>query len=490
MSRRSGVEAGDGGAPEEDRPVSETPPVASPAATSPAGERMDEGSAALRLSRRGFLTLGTGVAVAGAIGGRLAWGSLVAEHVEQATSGAAPGTTSVPGSSVPPAPGRVLVIVQMSGGNDGLNTLIPAGNGAYFDARPTLQVKEADVLALPGTDHYGFHPALQPLLAVWQRKELVALDAIGLPDQTRSHFAAMDAWWSAMPGKTRRNGWVGRWLDRTGDPTNPLRAIALGGGSPALMGDRAIATVVRDPATFTMRTPKGASAAQVRDAFLATAAPLESDPLLSAAQTSVPAALRAVDLLAQAAQSAADPEGRPGGQVEAGPGKTGGASDVTDLLRTAAGIIDLDLGTQVILVEADGFDTHADQTRRQGELLADVATGIATFLDLVRAQGRADRVLVMTTSEFGRRVHENGSGTDHGNGNVQFLAGPMVAGGQIVGAADLGNLDQGDLRASIDTRSLYANALDWLGGGAGRTDGGLTDEVLGAPYDRYALVKT
>jgi len=90
----------------------------------------------------------------------------------------------------------------------------------------------------------------------------------------------------------------------------------------------------------------------------------------------------------------------------------------------------------------------------------------------------------MTTSEFGRRVHENGSGTDHGNGNVQFLAGPMVAGGQIVGSSDLANLDQGDLRTSIDTRSLYANALDWLSAGNGPTD-----EVLAAPYDRLGLVR-
>jgi uncharacterized protein (DUF1501 family) len=440
-------------------------------------------SAGLRLSRRGFLTLGGGIAVAGAIGGRLAWGSLVAEHVEQATTGAAPDTSNpaAPGSSLPAAAGRVLVIVQMSGGNDGLNTLIPAGDGAYFDARPTLQVKEADVLSLAGTDHYGFNPALRPLLPLWERKQLVALDAIGLPEQTRSHFAAMDAWWSATPGQTRRNGWVGRWLDRTGDPTNPLRAIALGGGSPALMGERAIATVVRDPATFTLRTPKGSSAEQIRDAFLATAAPLESDPTFAAAQASVPSALRAVDVLAQAARSGS---GTGDDAAEAPSGKAGAASDVTDLLRTAAGIIDLDLGTQVILVDADGFDTHSDQARRQSELLADVATGIATFLDAVQAQGNGDRVLVMTTSEFGRRVHENGSGTDHGNGNVQFLAGPMVAGGQIVGAADLTHLDQGDLRASIDTRSLYANALDWLSGA-----GGPSDEVLGGPYDRYGLVR-
>jgi uncharacterized protein (DUF1501 family) len=215
------------------------------------------------LSRRKFLGIAGGVAVGGAVGGRLAWSALLEEHLE-AVSGTSNGTSNgtVPGTVPGVDPrvaaagnGRVLVIIQMSGGNDGLNTLVPGGDGRYFDARPTLQVKESDILKLKGVDRYGFHPELQPLVPAWERGQLAAIDALGFPDQTRSHFAAMDTWWSATPKQAIKTGWLGRWLDVTGDPTNPLRAIALGGGSPALTGEKALATVVRDPGAFTLRTP-------------------------------------------------------------------------------------------------------------------------------------------------------------------------------------------------------------------------------------------
>src|SRR5205085_2022105 len=157
----------------------------------------------------------------------------------------------------------------MNGGNDGLNTLIPANDGQYFDNRPTLQVKEGDIATLAGA-RYGLHPELKPLVALWDAGRMVPIDAIGfLQGQTRSHFQAMDLWWSAMPGQARTTGWLGRWLDRTGDPTNPLRAISLGGGSPALVGDKAMSTAVRDPSAFSLLAPKGADAAQLSSAFAA-----------------------------------------------------------------------------------------------------------------------------------------------------------------------------------------------------------------------------
>lgn len=443
---------------------------------------------ATRLSRRGFLTIAGGAAVGGAVAGRLAWGALVDQGLEQRTSplGGVPGTTgpgsTVPGTTPPAESNRVLVVVQLMGGNDALNTLVPAGEGRYFDARPTLRVPEGEVLALRGNDRVGFHPALAPLLPYWERGQLAAVDAVGLPRQSRSHFAAMDAWWSARPGAAITTGWLGRWLDRTGDPADPLRGIALGGGYPALRGERSISTAVRSPSSFTLRAPKGSDATAIRDAFVATGEPLADDEVLAAAQQSVPAAVRAVDLLARAAVAGGD-DVEPATGARARPG--GNDQRATDLLQTAAGVIDLDLGTRIIIVAVDGFDTHSDQARRHPELLGDVATGIAGFLDTMAAQGRSEQVLVMTTSEFGRRVQENGGGTDHGNGGVQFLAGPMVHGGQIVGQSDLQALDEGDLRATIDTRSLYANALDWLGGSAAETD-----EVLEVPYDRYGLVAT
>lgn len=444
------------------------------------------------LSRRRFLGVTTGAVAAGAIGGRLAWGGLLGDQVEASrSSGGGPlGTaTNATGSRAPSLPtNRVLVVVQLSGGNDGLNTLVPVGDGKYFDARPTLQVKDADVLKLSGADRWGLHPALAPLLGHWEQGRLAAIDAVGFPDQTRSHFAASDTWWSAAPKDGATTGWLGRWLDTTADPTNPLHAIALGGGSPALIGRTALSTVVLDPTTFSLRTPKGADAKTIRDAFLATGAPLAAEPIAAAAQRAVPSALDAVDLLAKATGRGAEANGEAG----AGAGGFGGEAKkgenqfgLTELLQTAAGIIDLQIGTQVLLVAGSGFDTHSDQANRHPLLLADAAAGIAGFLDAMQQQGRADDVLVITTSEFGRRVQENGSGTDHGDGNVGFALGPMVDGGRVIGEADLTKLGDGDVRSTIDARSLYANAIDWLSGAAGAAD-----EVLGAPYDRYSLLRS
>ena len=416
------------------------------------------------VSRRTFLGLAGGSAVVVA-GGALGWQALLGEHLARTVDDQAGGRA---GSQ------RVLVVVQLSGGNDGINTLIPAGDGRYFDARPTLGVKEADVVALPGTDRYGLHPRLAPMLPLWQRGQLAAIDGIGFPDQSRSHFSASDTWWSATPDQPLRTGWLGRWMDATDAGANPLRAVALGGGSPALVGEQSRSTVVLDPAGFALRTPRGADGDAIRRAFLATAEPLASDPMAAAAQEAIGSSLQAVDVLARAAT---------------GPGRAtaGEATTITGLLSTAAGIIDLQVGTEIIVVAGNGFDTHSDQARRHPDLLADLAGGLTTFLDTIESRGQADQVLVITTSEFGRRVEENGSGTDHGDGSVHFLAGPMVAGGQVVGQADLADLVDGDLRSSIDSRSLYANALDWLSGPAGAT--GLADDVLGLSADRYSLLR-
>jgi uncharacterized protein (DUF1501 family) len=147
----------------------------------------------------------------------------------------------------------------------------------------------------------------------------------------------------------------------------------------------------------------------------------------------------------------------------------------------AARVIDLQLGTQIIVVTVGGYDTHANQAQVHPALLADLAAGLDGFLGRVEAQGHGDRVALITTSEFGRRAAENGSGTDHGQASVQFVAGVPVASAQVIGQAELDRLDQGDLPIVIDTRSVYAAALDWLGGP--------TDEILGATYDRHALLR-
>ena len=459
-----------------------SPPPASTAADAVAAPGPDPAVAVPSLSRRRFLTIGGGAALAAA-GGVTAWSRLVEERVD-AVAPVPPGT-SVPGPA-PSGPGRVLVVVQLTGGNDGLATLVPT-DGRLRDLRPTLAPSTDRLVGLPGADRYGLAAGLAPLLPSWQDGTLAVVEGVGFPQPNRSHFAAQDMWWSARPGEPLTTGWLGRWLDATGDPQDPLRAIALGAGSPALVGEQALPTVVLDPAGFAVAAHKGIDPAALTAAFRATAAPLGADPAIVAAQQAVPAALEAVEAMARATAAAADGDDDPtAGPAPAGDASGGGAArpragSARQLLSVAAGILDLQLGTQVIVVAVDGYDTHSDQAARHAALLDDLGAGLAELTAAVQRQGRADDVLVMTTSEFGRRVAENGSGTDHGKAGLQLLLGAPVAGGQVVGDVDLAHLDEGDLRPEVDVRSVYAAALDWLGGP--------TDEVLGGSFDRLGLVR-
>lgn len=434
------------------------------------------------ISRRRFVISAGGVAGAATIGGG-AWAALVRDRVVDAASseGSNPTTTSTTtpvsaaaagGSDLVPVEDRVLVVLEMAGGNDGLNTLVPA-SALYRSARPTLAVAEQELVTLTGTDEFGLHPGLAPLVDLWEDGTMVAVEGVGMVDQSRSHFEAMDAWWSASPGAGSTTGWLGRWLDATleGEP-DPLRAIALGGGSRALVGRTSVATVVRDPAQFALRTTPGTDAEDLIAAFVATAEPRAGDPTLAAAQRAIPKTVEAIDILDEVTGGAGDGGSTP---VRAE------ASTVSSLLQTAAGIVDLGIGTRVITVGMGGFDTHADQLDRHGDLLAELAAGVAGFFERLETDGHRDRVMLVTTSEFGRRVAENGSGgTDHGTAGVQFAFGPAVVGGRVVGELDLTALVAGDVPVTVDTRSLYSAALDWLGGP--------TDELLDGPHDRLGLL--
>ncbi len=446
----------------------------------------------MSLSRRSFLGVAGGAAATGAA----AWAGLLHDSV---TGGAPPKSGGGSAGPVPKnkarvarATDRVLVVVQCGGGNDGLNTLVPL-DGRYHDARPNLAVAERDVLALRGEAGYGLHPSLKPLVARWDAGQVAAVESIGFAHSSRSHFEAMDWWWSATPKRASTTGWLGRWLDATEGQPNPLRAIALGDGSPSLRADKAISTGIHNPAAFGLQAPVGVDRDQLLRAFAATAQPLAVDqPLFAAAQASVTHTLEAVHSLAGAGIGNSGPAGGSGaggggGQGGNRPPKLTGngggkrnAGQITAGLNTAAELISHDLGTRVIVIGVGGFDTHANQAPTHQRLLGDLAKGIDGFFHTLEQRNLADRALVLTTSEFGRRVAENGSGTDHGAAGVQFLVGPGVKPG-VVGKADLAHLDDGDLRPEIDTRSLYAAALDWLGGP--------TDEVLGARYDRHDLLR-
>jgi uncharacterized protein (DUF1501 family) len=333
-----------------------------------------------------------------------------------------------------------------------------------------LAIADDKLLALSGETSVGLHPALQPLGAMWDARQLAILPCVGFATDSRSHFDSLDVWWTASPDHKQKTGWIGRWLDATGAAVdNPLVAISLGGGAvPALASERSQSTAINDLNAFKLMAPSGSDEARLAEAFAATASPASTDPLVSQAQTSVTAALRAVDVLSKAGADTAV-EGDPPGTEPTGP--------LTSGLSAAANLIDLDLGTRVLLVSAAGFDTHANQLNEHEQLLDDLAKGVSGFFSALQKKGHADRVLLVTTSEFGRRAAENGSaGTDHGLGGVHFLAGPGVQGG-LHGTVDIAHLTDGDLPVQTDTRSLYAAALDWLGGPSSEILDGYKDDL-------------
>lgn len=420
----------------------------------------------LDLTRRSFV----GMAAGGALAGMATWAGLVEAAVAssaQTTPGAEAGRAS--------SPSRILVVVQAGGGNDGLNTVVPL-TGRYHDLRPTLGLKDDTLVALKGQTGYGLHPSLKPLGSLWTAKQLAIVQGVGYPSNSRSHFQALDSWWSATPGKPSTTGWLGRWLDATSNGSDPLRAVSIGGGNPALRAARALSTAITDPSGFALAAPPGVRPEALTAAFLRCASPVEGGGLRAASQRAVSTAVGVLDRLDGADLDRA----LPAPPADSGAGEYV-AGDVTTGLQVAANLIAADLGTQVIVVNAGGFDTHANQAATHRALLADLGGGIARFQQAVTRSGHAPRVLLMTTSEFGRRARENGSGTDHGNGGSHLLVGGGVK-ASVVGSPNLAKLDpQGDVAASIDVRSLYAVGLSWLGGPV--------SPVLGRSYDTYGLLR-
>jgi uncharacterized protein (DUF1501 family) len=413
----------------------------------------------MTISRRNFLAWSASVAVGAGLTACDSRTKAAAPGSSSSTSVAPTSATTIPGSSstaastsaasttiapapaapttVPRATDRVLVVVQLSGGNDGINTLIPV-TGRYHDLRPTLGIPDDQLVKFSGVSDYGLHPSFAPMQGLLDNGRVAAVASVGYPTPNRSHFVSLDNWWSATPGKVSQTGWLGRYLDVTGGTANdPLRAVALGSGVPALRGVDSRATVVISPDTFKIKAKPGSG---LVDGWKLIGGPNAS------------AAVDAVDVLQKLSVDAA-----------ANQDATAEEGNITKSLGLAAEMIIAKTPARVIHISTGGFDTHANQLETQAKLLSDLATGLQHFNDRLTAAGMADHALVMTTSEFGRRAAENGSGTDHGKASVEFLVGPMVKGG-VIGKTDLVNLDDGDLKADIDFRSIYTSALNWLGG--------------------------
>ncbi len=354
------------------------------------------------------------------------------------------------------AQGRTLIVVQMAGGNDGLNTVVPYTDSLYYQARPTLAIQHKDVLTL--NDRLGLHPALAALKPFWDRRKLAIVECVGYPNPSLSHFQAMDIWQSLDLKGQGAEGWLGKYVaglvDKDG---HPFQSLDIGVQLPvALRAINAQVPTLTQPQSYRLAAdPANKQGLDARTQALLRL--YDSYP-----KTAPYAAL--LDATAQDAQQgskalmAADAAYKPAVPYPQGA--------FADGLKVLAEVIVQGLGLRVGYITLGGFDTHANQAQEQPALLKTLAEGLAAFYNDLAAHGKADDVVIMTWSEFGRRVHENGSaGTDHGAAAPLFVMGNAVAGGIYGEPPDLGHLDQtGNLKFAIDFRQVYATVLDrWLG---------------------------
>ena len=406
------------------------------------------------LGRRQFIRLGAGVAVVG-----LGACDSTARHATPPV-GSSPGSTPQVRARGGHA-GKRLVVVQMNGGNDLLNSLPPT-DGRYRDLRPTIAIPEANVVGLKGVTDAGLHPSLAALNAFWDAGELAIMRGIGFERPNRSHFVSMDRWWRA--DDITAPGWLGRVFDELGE-LPALYAVALGSGAPVLNGANAQSTVINSAGSFRWVGVQP----EWLTAFGDGGGGHDLAARLSAAYGR---AVQAVGDFAAITGSAATSDELPI--------REGGAT-ISEGLAVAAQLLAADSGTQVVVVSASGFDTHANQLAVQSGLLNDVAEGITAFFAALDMAGLRDDVLLVTTSEFGRRAAENGSGgCDHGAGGLSFAVGTGVRGG-LRGEVDLGNLLDGDVRPNLDPFGLFTACLDWIGADA--------EHVLGRRVDALDLLR-
>ena len=336
-----------------------------------------------------------------------------------------------------PAGSSILVLVTLYGGNDGVNTLIPYADAAYHDARPELAYAPADVLRLD--DAFGLNPAMKGLAQLWSDKHLAVVRGVGYPQPDHSHFRSMDIWQTASPAAPADTGWIGRWLDSTGD--DPVRSVNMGAVLPPLaVGARCTAAAL----------PVGTHKPLARD----LAGALQGLGTAANSDTPTEAMVRSSLRAERTAATTFDPI------TESRSGSSRKNADLTDQLDQVARCIKAGVPTKVYTVSLGGFDTHADERGTQQSLLGMLDTAVSKFLGDMTADPHGKGVVLMTYSEFGRRVAANASqGTDHGTAGPIFLAGQPVRGGFYGDEPSLTDLDNGDLKVSVDFRSVYTEVL-------------------------------
>ncbi|HEX5273517.1 MAG TPA: DUF1501 domain-containing protein [Gemmataceae bacterium] len=370
-------------------------------------------------------------------------------------------------AAVPDMGGRVLVVIQLDGGNDGINTVVPFADEGYAKCRKALRLPREQLVKV--NDGVGLNPAMGDAGRLLENGHLAILQAVGYPNPNRSHFESMAVWHTARFDPEERNGlgWIGRGLDGDRPPAGGVPgAVFVGGGQMpvALRGRRSVASGLTRPEDFVL-----APEAKMVPAGVAAE---PKDDLLAFVRRSAVDGYATADRMAGVVRAADRDSRYP-------------ATELGKQMELMARLIKGGIGTRVYYARQPGYDTHAAQLGPHAALLRELSGALKAFLDDLTAAKLAERVTVLCFSEFGRTIRENGSaGTDHGTAGPLFLAGPGVKAGLIGAMPKLLDPDpkHGDLRVGLDFRRIYAAVLhDWLGLPA--------KAALGADFEALALFR-
>ncbi len=351
---------------------------------------------------------------------------------------------------------KSIVVMQLSGGNAPLNTVVPYTDGQYYDSRPTVHI-EADKV-LPIDDKFGFNPSMKPIKNLWDQGKVAIINGIGYENPNRSHFRSMDIWHTAEPEKIGTEGWLGRAI-RDMDPNkdNVLTGVNFGRGLPRALGCRGVPVAsVGNLETYGLFPD--IEDEKLRKFALDSFAKMYGgtngkDAVMDFLGQTGTDALKGADILRTA-------PGKYNSNVEYA------SNPISDAMKSAAQVMFADLGTRIFFTSHGSFDTHSGELPSHAKLWEEVSGSVGDFYDDLKEHNKEDDAIIFIFSEFGRRIKDNGSGSDHGSGGTAFVIGNSIKGGMYGEYPSLREEDQleGDLHFNNDFRSTYSTILDkWLG---------------------------
>jgi uncharacterized protein (DUF1501 family) len=378
---------------------------------------------------------------------------------------------AAPNAARPGAKDTILVVVQLTGGNDGLNTVIPFKDDEYAKLRPTLKQPTSQIKKL--NDEIALHPSMEGLAGLFQDNALCVVQGVGYPNPSQSHFRSMDIWQAASTAETLSEGWLGKGL-RQMQGVGAFHIAASNESAPlALNGAPARAPSITSLEDFQLKlaAASGSDKKEQKSIIEGSAKPSDKPSLLDFVQRTAANTYASSARLAEIGKNYQPKTPYP-------------QTPLGNRLKLAAQLIDANLGARIFYVSLENFDTHANQATAHAQLLTQLSAAMTAFYKDLAARGHKDRLLMMTFSEFGRRAKENGSkGTDHGSAAPMMLVGGKVKAGVVGKHPSLTQLEMGNLKHHTDFRQVYAAVLDgWLGISS--------KDVLGQKFDPVEILKT